>query len=184
LKPEIALARTNARGGRYEIWTPSGGTVTFSAQDAAHALAGTSPLGARLLLCKFGCGTPNDTRQLAIELGFAVASLVQAPRNTTIAGISIMEAVVAEVLAPTICARCDGRGWVQQGRKWVQCIACEATGRAPWSASRRAKECGVHREVLRTTAWGKVYEDARRLLVTEELEALTVMAKKLRQGRR
>ncbi len=183
MKPEIALARTNARSGRYETWTPSSGAVTFTAQDAAHALAGAPALGARVLLCKYGCGTAGDERRLAIELGFAVSSIMTAPRNTRVAGISIMEAVVAEVLAPPICPGCGGRRWIPKGRKLVECGKCEGTGSAQWSESRRAKECGVHREVLRTTSWGRIYKEARRLLVSEELEALTVMAMKLRQGR-
>lgn len=156
--------------------------MTFTAQDAAHALAGAPPLGARLLLCKFGCGTPSDEHQLAIELGFEVASLVSAPKNTTIAGISIMRAVVAEVLAPLVCARCDGRGWVQQGRKLDECGVCGASGRASWSATRRAKECGVDRKILRTTAWGRIYEEARRVLVSQEMEALVVMSARLRRS--
>lgn len=180
MKPETALARTAARGGRYEIWTPSTGAVGFTAQDAAAALAGAPPMGARLMMVKYGCGTPSDERQIAIELGFTVASLVEAPRNSTIAGISIMEGVVAEAIAPVICKKCDGIRWVKVGRKWETCEACLGTGKAAWPNARRARECGVHPEVLRTTAWGTIYHDAWNILMKQEEIAYLHMAKRLR----
>lgn len=182
MNPEMALARTAARGGRYEVWTPSTGTVTFTPQDAAGALAGAPRLGGRLLLVKYGCGTPRDERELAIELGFAIASLVQAPRHTNIAGISIMQGVVAEGISPVICGECGGIGWVKEsnGQRWIPCVPCEGTGKGAWSNARRARECGVHRDVLRTTSWGLVYDEARRHLFKDELLATVHMARRLR----
>lgn len=198
MRPETALARTAAKGCQYTVWTPATSGVTFTAADAAHALGGyctrhrgedrycqcgVSGIGTRLLLIKFGCGDDGDRHSLAIEVAFAIESLKEAPKNSGIAGIGIMRAVVEESLSPGVCPKCDGRGWIKSGPRWDECVECERTGRAQWSMTRRARECGVDRATLRNTTWGKIYEEARKLLISEELIALDHMARRLR-GRR
>jgi hypothetical protein len=180
LKPEIALARTAPRSGRYERWAPGGGVVSFTPLDAAHALAGANDLGARLLLLKYGCGVPEDKRPIAVELGFRVVTLVEAPKDTRIAGISVMLGVVEELLTPQECFQCGGRGFVKVGDKVDECERCSATGRDPWSPARRAQACGVSRYVMRTTAWRRIYDEALRVLTVEEADALWHMRSKLR----
>lgn len=187
MTPEMALARTAARGGRYEVASP-GGVPGFTAQDAAHALAGCSSLGARLVLLKFGCGDEPDRRRLAVELAFELPSLLEAPRyrGADIRGIDILTGAVAEAMDDLRCKKCGGSGYhfLKRANKVDPCTQCDGAGRMRWSLSQRARACNVDKMTLSDrSVWGKIYKDALALLVKEEAAALDVMAAKLRRGR-
>lgn len=190
MNPEMALARTNPKTGQFEMWA-AGGLVSFTGLDAAHALAGARPLGARVCMIKFGCGSREDSieaerRYLRVLVGeFLHEGFWRlAPGHTSVNWFSIVDGAVAEVLAPTICRTCDGRGWIRAGgdTKVSPCDVCERTGRASWSQTRRAEACGVDRKELRE--WWRFYEEVRRMLVGEELAALDHMARRLQNRER
>lgn len=179
LRPEYALAHTTARSGRYQIWTPSG-VVEFEACDAPHALAGATKIGQVICLRKFGPGTEADEHWLALELSeHPRVGLARAPKTTRICGIDVMRGAVSEVLATGLCIDCDGHGWIREKDAVVNCVTCESTGRAAWSLRRRARACGIDKATLRHTAWGTIYDDARRVLIQNELAALLHMARRL-----
>lgn len=184
----MALARTAARGGRYEVASP-GGMPGFSAQDAAHALAGCTSIGARLVLLKYGCGDDADRRRLAVELAIELPSLLEAPRyqGVDIRGIDILQGAVAEAMDDLLCKKCDGLGYhfLKRANKVDPCKQCEGVGRMRWSLSQRARACKADKMTLSDRSpWGRIYKDALAKLLKEEADALAVMATKLRRGRR
>lgn len=184
MRPEMALARTAAKGGRYDVPTPSGGRASFTSMDAAHALAGVPGLGARLLLLKYGCGDLEDRRRIAVELAMVTTSIAMAPRydGAAVRGIDLLCGVVDEALASLVCVRCDGTGRVKHGNQLIDCPPCVGTGRRRWSMQQRAKAAKCDRTTLAKTAWGRIYDEALTILLREEAAALDFMAYRLRNG--